>query len=174
MASLKVPVTTQDHIQGHEQAPITLVQYGDYQCPGCRAAYPIIKGIQKRFGDGLRFVFRNFPLKELHPFAELAAEAAEFAAEYKKFWEMHDLIYENQPQLGLPLLLELAQVEQLPVAEFEKALAQKAYEPKIKHDFLGGIRSGVNGTPTFFINNERFNGSPGLLEAALLSTEISK
>ncbi|HEX6467050.1 MAG TPA: thioredoxin domain-containing protein, partial [Terriglobales bacterium] len=109
MAILKVPVTSADHIQGEEDAPVTLVEYGDYECPHCGRAYGIIKRVQKHFGRRLRFVFRNFPLNESHPNAENAAESSEFAAAHGRFWEMHDLLYENQEQLSLPALLELAE-----------------------------------------------------------------
>ena len=109
MASLKIPVTSSDHIQGDEHAPVILVEYGDYQCPHCGRAYPIVKQVQKHFGKRLAFVFRNFPLNEMHPDAEVAAETAEFAASQDRFWEMHDAIFENQDSLGLPLLLELAE-----------------------------------------------------------------
>src|ERR1700733_13665129 len=101
MATLKVPVTSRDHIQGDAHAPITLVEYGDYQCPHCAHAHPIVKRVQKHFGKRLRFVFRNFPLNEIHPQAEIAAESAEFAATQSRFWEMHDAIFENQQELGL-------------------------------------------------------------------------
>src|SRR5271163_1967267 len=103
MAMLKVPVTADDHIQGDPDAPIILVEYGDYQCPHCGHAYPIVKRVQKHFGKRLGFVFRNFPLSEIHPYAESAAEAAEFAAVQGRFWEMHDGIFENQDTLGLPI-----------------------------------------------------------------------
>src|SRR5580658_3005308 len=100
MATLKIPVSTTDHIQGDEQAPVILVEYGDYECPHCGHAYPIIKQVQKHFGKRLRFVFRNFPLSQLHPHAEAAAEVAEFAGTQGKFWEMHDALFENQARLG--------------------------------------------------------------------------
>lgn len=158
MSQLKVPVTLEDHIQGNENALITLVEYGDYECPYCAMAYPIIKNIQRHFGDQLRFVFRNFPLTQSHPLAEVAAETAEFAADYDRFWEMHDLIYENQPSLSVPFLIELAGQLALSVEDLKEALEKKIYAPKIKKDFMGGVRSGVNGTPTFFINGERYNG----------------
>src|SRR5690242_48867 len=106
MATLKVPVAPDDHIKGSANAPVTLVEYGDYECPYCGAAYPIIKRVQERFGEQLRFVFRNFPLSEIHPHAESAAEAAEFANAHAKFWEMHDLLYENQDGLGESLYTE--------------------------------------------------------------------
>jgi protein-disulfide isomerase len=158
MATLKVPVTSIDHIQGDEKAPVVLVEYGDYECPHCGHAHPIVKRIQKHFGKRLGFVFRNFPLNEIHPNAEGAAEAAEFAATRKRFWEMHDGIFENQETLGLPLLLELAKNLKLSTEDLESALAESEYAPKVKEDFLGGVRSGVNGTPTFFINGHRHDG----------------
>jgi protein-disulfide isomerase len=159
MATLKVTVNESDHIQGEINAPITLAQYGDYQCPGCRQAYPIVKQVQQHFGKKLRFVFRNFPLNEIHPFAEVAAETAEFSGAHNKFWEMHDLIYENQDQLGIPLLLELAAFLKLDQNELKIALQNGIYRGKVKSDFLSGIHSGVPGTPTFFINNKIHNGS---------------
>src|SRR5258706_16241207 len=109
MATLKALVNSDDHIQGHPDAPVILVEYGDYECPHCGYAYPITKRVQKHFGRQLAFVFRNFPLSEMHPHAESAAEAAEFAAANGRFWEMHDGIFENQTRLGQPFLLELAE-----------------------------------------------------------------
>jgi protein-disulfide isomerase len=100
MAKLRTPVTSRDHIQGLEDAPLTLVEYGDYECPSCGSAYPIVKRVQEQFGRRLRFIFRNFPLSEIHPHAESAAETAEFAAAQQRFWEMHDLLFENQEQMS--------------------------------------------------------------------------
>ena len=136
----------------------TLVEYGDYECPHCGHAYPIVKRIQKHFGKRLRFVFRNFPLNEMHPHAESAAESAEFAGAHGKFWEMHDLLFENQDRLGGDLYLELAQELQLAPAELHLALEERKYRAKVRADFTGGVRSGVNGTPTFFINGQRHDG----------------
>jgi protein-disulfide isomerase len=158
MALLKIPIASDDHIQGGEHAPVTLVEYGDYECPHCGHAYPIVKRVQKHFGKQLRFVFRNFPLREIHPNAENAAEAAEFAAAHERFWEMHDAIFENQADLGLPLLLELAKKLRLSVPDLSNALTARQYASRVRDDFLGGVRSGVNGTPTFFINGERHEG----------------
>jgi protein-disulfide isomerase len=158
MSTLKVPVTSADHIQGQINAPITFVEYGDYQCPYCGTAYPIVKKLQKHFKNDMRFVFRNFPLTNMHPQAEIAAETAEFADSHQRFWDIHDLIYENQNRLNLNFLFELVETLQLPAHELEVALEKKDFEPKVRHDFLGGVRSGVNGTPTFFINEQRYNG----------------
>src|SRR5579883_106886 len=158
-ALLKVPVSNKDHIQGNNNARITLVEYGDFQCPYCGQAYPIIKRVQEHFGSQLRFVFLNFPLTEIHQFAEMAAETAEFAAKHNRFWEMHDLLFENQANLGQDLLVELTQKLQLPVPDLMNSLQSSTFEEKIKQDFLGGVRSGVNGTPAFYINNVRFDES---------------
>jgi protein-disulfide isomerase len=155
---LKPPVSSGDHIQGDERAPIILVEYGDYQCPHCGHAYPIIKQVQKHFGKRLGFVFRNFPLNESHPSAEDAAETAEFAATQERFWEMHDALFENQDALGIPLLLELAQKLGLSADDLNRALQDEQYTQRVKEDFLSGVRSGVNGTPTFFINGHRHDG----------------
>jgi len=159
MATLKVPVGPDDHIQGNPKAPITLVEYGDYECPACGLAYPIVKAVQKHFGRDLQFVFRNFPLAQVHPNAESAAETAEWAASHHRFWEMHDALYENQAMLGLPLYLSLANGLRLPDEELSAALENRIFYPKVRADFMGGVRSGVNGTPTFFINGRRHDDS---------------
>jgi protein-disulfide isomerase len=159
MAALKVPITSEDHIQGDKDASLILVEYGDYECPHCGHAYPIVKAVQKHFGKRLGFVFRNFPLNQIHPDAEAAAETAEFAGANGQFWEMHDGIFENQDELGVPLLRELAQKLKLSAQSLDRALSGHEYAPRVKQDFLGGVRSGVNGTPTFFINGQRHDGS---------------
>src|SRR5436309_9603607 len=158
-AMLKIPVSEKDHVQGDANAPIILVEYGDYECPHCGHAYPIVKRVQKHFGERLAFVFRNFPLNQMHANAENAAEAAEFAAAHQRFWEMHDGLFENQRALGVPLLLELAQTLGLSAEKLQSALASDEYAQRVKSDFIGGARSGVNGTPTFFINGDRHDGS---------------
>lgn len=159
---LTFPVNeTRDHIQGSPTAKVTLVQYGDYQCPYCGEAYSIIKTIQKRFGSDLRFVFRNFPITEAHPFAETGAEIAEAAGAQGKFWEMHDYLYENQQSLSNVEFFARYANEKLGLdgKKLKKEVFAQAYTPRIKEDFMTGIRSGVNGTPTFFINDYRHNGS---------------
>jgi len=156
--SLRVPVGEQDHIQGGSDAKCTLVEYGDYECPHCGHAYPIVKRVQKHFGKKLRFVFRNFPLAEMHAHAESAAETAEFAGAQGKFWEMHDLLFENQEQLGGALYLRLAQELGLAPQALREAMEKREFLARVKSDFTGGARSGVNGTPTFFINGERHDG----------------
>ena len=160
MSKLKVPVGPEDHIQGDSAAPCTMVEYGDYECPYCGEAHPMVKRVQKHFGNRLRFVFRHFPLTQMHPFAEPAAETAEFAGAHKKFWEMHDLLYENQERLDLALLPLLAERLQLSASDLGNALNQGTDRPRVRADFAGGVRSGVNGTPTFFINGQRHDGAP--------------
>lgn len=159
MATLRAPVTPADHILGPAGAPVTLVEYGDYECGFCGLAHPIVKLVQQHFGKRLRFVFRHFPMSQIHPNAESAAESAEFAGAHGRFWEMHDGIYENQDRLGLPLLFALAATLDLSEAALRDALVSGEHAPKVRSDFLGGVRSGVNGTPTFFINGRRHNGS---------------
>ena len=154
-----LPRPNHDHIQGPVDAPIALVEYGDYECPFCGDAYPIVKAIQERLGEGLCFAFRNFPLVNSHPHAEHAAESAEAAGAQQKFWEMHDLLYENQDRLDDELLVELAQALHLVPAQLLKALETKEFQPRVRADFSAGARSGVNGTPTFFINGQRHDGS---------------
>jgi protein-disulfide isomerase len=157
--SLKIPVRPEDHIQGDETAECTLVEYGDYQCPHCGRAYPIVKKVQKHFGKKLRFVFRNFPLNEIHPYAEAAAETAEFAATQDKYWEMHDALFENQSRFSPAYFPELAQKLGLDSAALQDALAKEQFRAHVRSDFMSGARSGVNGTPTFFINGQRLDGS---------------
>lgn len=158
-ARLSSPVTGRDHAQGPPDAAVTLVEYGDYECPHCGRAYPIVKEIQKRLGSRLRFVFRNFPLKEIHPHAEHAAEAAEAAAVQGKFWEMHDTIFEHQRALDDRHLVEFAVELALDEARLQRELASHMHAARVREDFLSGIRSGVNGTPTFFINGIRHDAA---------------
>jgi protein-disulfide isomerase len=169
-AALTVPVSDdRDHTQGLPDAPVTLVEYGDYQCPYCGRAYPIIKDVQAELGDRLRFVFRNFPITTSHPNAEQAAEAAEAAGAQGRFWEMHDLLYENQSRLDLDGLLGHAERLALDVERFERELADNVYAERVHEDFMSGVRSGVNGTPTFYVNGVRHDDSyeRGTLIAAL-------
>jgi protein-disulfide isomerase len=159
-AVLTLPVTEdRDHIQGPADAPVTLAEYGDYQCPYCGAAYPIIKDVQARMGESLRFVFRNFPITTSHPRAEQAAEAAEAAAHQGRFWEMHDLLYENQSRLGDTDLRSYAEELELDVRTFDRELADHVHADRVREDFMSGVRSGVNGTPTFYVNGARHDGS---------------
>jgi protein-disulfide isomerase len=167
---LVVPVDpSRDHIQGDPKAILTLVEYGDYQCPFCGAAYPEVKKVQKELGSKLRFVFRNFPLTNIHEFAMDAAETAEAAAAPGKFWEMHDFLYEHQRTLGDPsVALGYAKKLGLDTQKFQREISQHVYQKRIKDDFMGGVRSGVNGTPTFYANGLRHDG-PAEAEALVKS-----
>jgi protein-disulfide isomerase len=166
-AKLKPPVGANDHVQGSAKAPVTLVEYGDYECPYCGEAYSVVKALQERLGDQMRFVFRNFPLAQAHPHAEHAAEAAEAAAAQGKFWEMHDMLYENQDALEDEDLVRYARALHLDVPRFVKEMEAGTYTERVREDFRSGVRSGVNGTPSFFINGARHDGGYDL--ASLLA-----
>src|SRR5437667_11411319 len=174
-ARLTLPVSQRDHQQGPETAPVTLVEYGDYECPYCGQAYPIVKEIQLRLGERLRFVFRNFPLTQAHPHAEHAAEAAEAAAGQGKFWQMHDRLFEHQQALDDAHLVQYAVALNLDQGTFKREMTEHVHTNRVREDFLSGVRSGVNGTPTFFINGVRHDGAYELetllaaIEAAMLS-----
>jgi protein-disulfide isomerase len=159
-ATLTRAVSARDQAEGPADAPLTLVEYGDYQCPYCGAAYPVVKRLQKALGKRLRFVFRNFPLTQAHPYALVAAEAAEAAALQGKFWEMHDLLFEQQIFLKPDIIPLWAERIGLNLEKFGNDIKQGVVEKRIKEDRQSGIRSGVNGTPTFFINGTRYDGSP--------------
>jgi protein-disulfide isomerase len=156
---LVLPVGERDHAQGSASALITLVEYGDYECPHCAHAHPIIQAVQKRLGGKLRLVFRNFPLREMHPHAENAAEAAEAAAAQGKFWQMHDALFENQDALGLEDIARYAVEVKIDPRRFGAELETHTHAPRVREDFISGVRSGVNGTPTFFLNGTRYDGS---------------
>jgi protein-disulfide isomerase len=158
-SELTLAVGTRDHVQGSAAAPVTLVEYGDYECPHCGRAYPIVKAIQRRLGHRLRFVFRNVPLVQAHPHAEHAAEAAEAAAAQGRFWEMHDALFEHQQALDDRHLVEYARAVGLDETRFRDDLGRHLYAKRVREDFTSGVRSGVNGTPTFFVNGVRYDGS---------------
>jgi len=158
-AVLAVPVGDDDHSQGPADAAVTLVEYGDFECPHCRRAYPIVKEVQRRLGPRLRFVFRHFPLKEVHVHAEHAAEVAEAAGAQGKFWVMHDRLFERQFALEDDNLIEYAAELGLDAARVARELAAHIYKAQVRDDFMSGVRSGVNGTPTFFINGVRYDAS---------------
>jgi protein-disulfide isomerase len=159
-ASLTQLVSERDHVEGPANAPLTLVEYGDYQCPYCGAAYPVVKRVQKTLGKKLRFVFRNFPLTQAHPYAKVAAEAAEAAALQGKFWEMHDVLFEQQQWMEPDIIARWAKGIGLDMQKFGHDVTGEAVAKRIKDDRQSGIRSGVNGTPTFYINGTRYDGSP--------------
>jgi protein-disulfide isomerase len=158
-ATLTPPAGEHDHAMGPADAPVTLVEYGDFECPYCGQAYPIVKAIQERMGRRLRFVFRHFPISESHPHAEHAAETAEAAGAQGKFWEMHDVLYEHQRALSDRDLIGYAAGLGLDQTRVARELGQGTFAAKVRGDFRGGVRSGVNGTPTFFIDGMRYDGS---------------
>ena len=169
---LTPPVSERDHVHGRADAPVTLVEYGDYECPHCARAHPIVERVRARLGDRLRFVFRNFPLGEIHPHAVHAAEAAEAAGALGKFWPMHDTIYEHAQSsphaLDDAALVRYAGTVGVDAESVREALDYAVYEDRVRADFMSGVRSGVNGTPTFFINGTRHDGpwdEESLLEA---------
>jgi protein-disulfide isomerase len=167
--TLAAPVSPErDHIRGPPNAAVTLLEYGDYQCPFCGAAHLIVAEVRRQMGDTLQFVFRHFPLTTVHPMAEPAAEAAEAAGAQGKFWAMHDTLYENQDQLSPASLLAFAAAIGLDVDRLAHELERHIHFGKVRNDFLSGVRSGVRGTPTFFINGRRHDGAwdlPNLLAA---------
>ena len=158
MSQLRTPVNSNDHILGNENAPLELVEYGDYECPHCGRAYPIVKDISRQLGDQLKFVFRNFPLSNSHPHAVSAAVATEAAALQGKYWEMHDIVFENQKTLEVEHLFLLAHKIGLDLERFKNDIQDQTLADKVEKDFYGGLRSGVNRTPTFFINGQKYDG----------------
>ena len=171
-SQLVLPVGTRDHIRGPATARLTLVEYGDYECPHCGAAFPVVEEVQRRMGRKLRFVYRHFPLAKVHPHAELACHAVEAAGAQGRFWEMHDALFANQDALELPDLVSYAAALGLDVARFEQEIDRGVHASRIREDFMSGVRSGVNGTPTFFVNDTRYDGSRDVesLILALTST----
>ena len=158
-SKLTLPIGGRDHIHGPIDAPIALQEYGDYECPYCGDAYPVVKAIQERLGDRLCFAFRNCPLVNAHPHAEHAAEAAEAAGTQGKFWEMHDKLFENQTALEDENLAQYAADLGLDARLINEVVAG-ANAARVQEDFRSGARGGVNGTPTFFINGVRYDGAP--------------
>jgi len=169
--SLFCPVSITDHIQGSLDAPVILVQYGDYLCPHCAESVGIVRSLQQQYGDMLSFVFRYFPLTQIHPQAQNAAEAAEVAAEQGQFWQMHDRLFEHQSALDDGSLVEHAIALGLNLPRFLWNLSQHVYAQRVQADLISGVRSGVTGTPTFFINASRLKDS---WELNNLCTEIEQ
>jgi protein-disulfide isomerase len=170
MPGLKPPFNKADHYKGSLGSAVQLLEYGDFQCPHCGAAHPMLKKIEKTFGSGMLFIFRHFPLYESHPYAKIAAIASEAAARQESFWEMFDLIYENQSRLDREMLLGLAKSLHLNLKKFQNDLEDPALAEKVESDFESGILSGVNGTPSFFINGKKYNG-PYTFESLVLAME---
>jgi NhaA family Na+:H+ antiporter len=156
---LALPVSARDHALGSADAAVTLVEYGDFECPFCARSYPAVKALRRRFGEQLRFVFRHFPRPE-HPHARLAAEAAEAAAAQgdEQFWQMHDWMFEHQQTLEMADLLAHAREAGLNALRFEAEVRQHVYQERVLSDIQSGVRSGVHGTPTFFVNGVKHEG----------------
>ncbi len=171
---LTVPLSERDHSVGPADAPVTLVEYGDYECPYCGRAFPIVHEVRRRLGDRLRFVFRNFPLTEIHEHAEHAAEAAEAAAVQGTFWPMHDWLFRHQFSLDDDALLAGARELGLDVERVRRELAAGTHRGRVREDLATGIRSGVNGTPTFYINGVRHDADYAVetLVAAIEQAEL--
>ncbi|WP_436487369.1 DsbA family protein [Chitinophaga sp. ARDCPP14] len=158
MPTLIPPVNAMDHVLGKPDAAIELVEYGDFQCTFCGEAFFIIKQLREQLDTRLRFVFRNFPLSEAHEYAMDAALAAEAASRQNQFWEMHDAIYARQSDLTEGLLLQLATSLGLDLRQFREDMESPKLLSRVEADFESGVRSGVNGTPTFYVNGKRYNG----------------
>ena len=156
--SLAEPVTESDHSLGPAGAPVTIVEYGDYECPSCLNAVPIIKQVRRTMGDRLRFVFRHFPRSSIHPHASMAAEAAEAAGEQGKFWEMHEALFRHQSELADIDLSHLALNLGMEIYRFETSRSREQHRRRVEADYESGLRSGVNKTPTLFINGRRYEG----------------
>ena len=167
MITANINIADTTHSYGSDTAKLELAEYGDYQCPDCGQAYPMVKNLQKRFGDDLRFVFINFPWTKIHPYAFAAAMATEAAALQNKFWEMHDILFENQQLLHDESMVWFAESIGLDIDRFNADFGRSELEEKVRKDFESGIRMGVNRTPTFFVNGKRYEGhlhEEGLLQ----------
>jgi len=167
-SKLVLPSAHRDHIRGSIEAPLTLVEYGDYECPYCGEAEPMTRAVQKELGERLCFAFRNFPLVNTHPHAEHAAEAAEAAGAQGHFWEMHDLLFERQEALEDESLWKYASTLSLDVDRLMRDVLSGSYAERLREDYQSGLRNGVNGTPSFFVNGIPFDGElsvKGLLAA---------
>ncbi len=159
MSTLTLPVDAgRDRIRGPQDAPLTLVEYGDFECPYCGRAYTELKEVEEQMGPHLRFVFRHFPITSAHPHAEAAAMAAEAAAAQGRFWDMHSMLYEHQDSLDDDSLRGYAGALGLDLPRFDRDMTSRRFLPRVREDFMSGVRSGVNGTPTFFINGMRHEG----------------
>jgi len=172
MSHLTPPLGPRDHTQGPPGARVTLVEYGDFECPHCGAAYPVVKAIQQAMGSKLLFAYRHFPLTRVHPHAEPAAEMAEAVGEHGTFWGMHDLLFEHQDALEDDQLIAYATTLGIDPEWAAQALTEGRYESRVRADFASGVRSGVNGTPTFFINGVRYEGGADTLLDALMEATI--
>ncbi|MCU1337988.1 MAG: oxidoreductase [Bryobacterales bacterium] len=175
-AKLVLPVSERDHIRGSANAPVTLVEYGDFECPYCGAAYGILEELRQRVGELFRLVYRHFPLTQIHPHAEPAAETAEAAGVKGRFWSMHDILFTHQQAVELPRLIEYGTQLGLDAAWLVEVLRARSFLERIREDFVSGVRSGVSGTPTFFLEGLRYEQPVNLpsLEHAIQETAKRK
>jgi len=175
MSELRVPIDESDHVLSSGDAHVTLLEYGDYQCPHCQAAQPTVAKLLRHYGGDLRFAYRHFPLVTIHEFARPAAETAEYAGSHGRFWEMHAALFANGARLSAPTLLLLAEQLGLDAASLREALATGRFAPKVERDFASGVRSGVNGTPSFFIDGRPFDGPHDAISlAAAIDMALAK
>ncbi len=163
---LSVPVSGLDHTLGPAHAAVTMVEYGDFECPNCKQAAPAVKLLLERFAGRMRLTFRHFPLEDVHPHAMHAAQAAESAGGQGKFWQMHDLLFDNQRHLKLPQLRSYAERLELDMVRYTAEVDDEVYLQRIREHIDGGARSGVRATPTFFINGVLHDASYGLQSLA--------
>jgi protein-disulfide isomerase len=169
---LTVPVSARDHIAGSLDAPLQLLEYGDYECPFCGMAYPVVEAVRQLLADRLCFAFRHFPIVSAHPRALRAAEAAESAGAQGKFWAMHARLFEHQDRLDDEMLLDHAVQIGLDTDQFIRDLEEHRFVPRIREDLSSGARSGVNGTPTFFVNGIRYEG-PARVQPLVRALELT-
>jgi protein-disulfide isomerase len=160
--TLTLAVGERDHVQGPATAAVTLVEYGDYECPYCRAAVPIVLELQELLGDRIRYVFRHFPLTASHPHAQQAAEVAEAAAVQGRFFEMHAALFANQEALENEHLLRYAEDLGLDIAQISRELGAHSHAGRVREDFESGLSSGARGTPTFYLDEIRYDGIIGV------------
>ncbi len=158
VSGLSLPIGARDHFRGSSQPAVSLLEYGDYQCSYCRMAYPIVEEIQKRFSQQLQFIFRHFPIKQIHPFAQGAAEAAEAASNQGKFWEMHTLLF-TRKELDYDSLKKYAAEIGIDEDQFQQDLENHSQIGRVQEDLQSGLDSGVMGTPSFFVNGAPYRGS---------------
>jgi protein-disulfide isomerase len=166
--SLVVPVNDADWMVGPDDAPVTLVEYSDFECSDAARLEPMVQEIRRLAGDEMRFVYRHFPLTRKHPHAVQAAEASEAAGRQGKFWEMHDTLIAHYEHLTRPDLLRYAADLGLDMGEFRRAMEERTYQPDVRQDYVGGARSGADGTPTFYVNGVRYDDwyeTPAFLRA---------
>lgn len=159
LSKLLLPIQPEDHVHGTPEARYTLVEYGDYECPGCGQLFLVIRELYNRLQDDICLVFRHYPLSGAHPHAQQAAESAEAAGAQDRFWEMHDLLFENQAALATKNLYQYAEKLGLDGKRFRAELTNRTYEDRVREDFRRGVSNGVYGTPALFINGVRHDGA---------------